>query len=81
MAKFSHACYKHFGTRAQAEPFISDWIEMFARVAKDNIMKSLLKGHRPMPEQVWSLRFEWQEDPQEVEQELMEGVSRLRLRG
>lgn len=54
---------------------------MFARVAKDNIMKSLLKGHRPMPEQVWSLRFEWQEDPQEVEQELMEGVSRLRLRG
>ena len=87
MVQFSGACHKHFRTEAQAKSFISDWIEMFACVAKANIKKGLLDGHRPSHMQEWSLQFEWTKDTDEVKSELTDtaelslsdGVERIHL--
>lgn len=76
---FPNACHKHFRTEAQAKSFISDWIEMFACVAKANIRKSLLDGRRPSNMQEWSLQFEWKKDTDEVEHKLTDGIASIKL--
>jgi len=65
VATFSGACHKRFRTKAQAKSFISDWIEMFACVAKANIRSALLDGPRPVHMQEWSLQFEWKKDTED----------------
>ena len=65
VAMFSGACHKRFRTEAQAKSFILDWIEMFASIAKANIRRALLDGHRPVHMQEWSLQFEWKRDAEE----------------
>lgn len=55
---------------------------MFACVAKSNIKKGLLDGHRPAHMEEWSLQFEWKKDTTEVEQiehELADDVGKLKL--
>lgn len=79
VANFPDACYKRFRTEVQARAFISDWIEMFACVAKDNIKKALLDGHRPTSRQEWSLSFEWRKDPDEIEDELIDDIKSMTL--
>ncbi len=53
---------------------------MFACVAKANIRRGLLGGHRPAYMQEWSLQFEWKKDADEVEDELVEGMGEIKLR-
>jgi len=52
---------------------------MFACVAKANIKKALLNGHRPANMQKWSLQFELKKDMDEVEHELVDGLNRISL--
>ena len=79
VVNFPGACHKHFRTEAQAKSFISDWIEMFACVAKANIIKDLLAGHRPAHMQEWSLQFEWKKDADEVEREISDSIRSIKL--
>lgn len=67
IATFSRVCDKHFRTETQASAFISDWIEMFACVAKANIKNELLKGYRPENNQNWSLSFEYKKGVDDAE--------------
>jgi len=76
---FPGACHKHFRTEAQAKSFITDWIEMLACVAKANIKKALLAGHRPAHMQKWSLQFEWKKDVDEAEHEVTDDMKGLKL--
>ena len=48
VAKFQHACHKHFRTLVQAEAFIADWVEMYACMIKAKIKEELWKGYRPL---------------------------------
>jgi len=80
VVNFPCACHKHFQTLAQAKSFISDWIEMFACVAKANIKRELLDGHRPEHMQEWSLQFKLKKDTDEVEHNLTDGLEGIKLR-
>lgn len=54
---------------------MSDWIEMFANVAKENIKKELLDGRRPTNMQEWSLQFQLKKDADDAENELVGRVN------
>ena len=78
--RFPGACHKHFRIEAQAKAFIQDWIEMFACVAKANIKRALLDGHRPFHMQEWCLQYEVKVNDEDIDHNaLVDGINRVRL--
>ena len=53
---------------------------MFIYVAKANIKRELLDGHRPANMQEWSLQFQLKKDTDEVEHNLIDGLAGMTLR-
>lgn len=47
VVNFSGACHQRFRTLAQAEGFITDWVEMDSIVKAAKIKEEQLDGHRP----------------------------------